>query len=324
MKISIRGLALAIPLIIYAGGAAAADANWPQRPIRIIVPFAPGGSSDIVSRRMAQELTQQLKQSVYVENRAGGMGTIGMADAAKAAPDGYTLVANDTGVTMLPYLRKSLPYNLQKDFESIGAFVFSPFGLVVNADSKMRTLHDLIALAKSKPGALTYGSGGVGTSPHLAAEAFAQAAGITLTHVPFKGAGEAIVAVASKVIDMQMATPSTALGNIKGGKLRMLAISGDHRLANLPDVPTFAEAGLKNYDVWNWIGFWVPAKTPKPIISRLQRAMQAAMQKPDMQKFVLGMSAEPKVVVGDQFSRTLAETDSKWRTVIGKLHLPAQ
>ncbi len=323
MKSTLRSILVHLTLAMSAIGPAAAQ-GWPQRPIKIIVPFAPGGTSDTVSRRMAQELTRQLGQAVYVENRAGGMGTIGMADAAKAAPDGYTLVSNDTGVTMLPHLRKSLPYDLNRDFAPIAAFVYSPFGIVVNADNDARTLQDLIAHARVKPGAMTYGSGGIGTSPHLAAEAFAQAAGISLTHVPFKGAGEAIVAVASNVTDMQLVTPSTALGNIQSGRLRMLAVSGDHRLANLPDVPTFAEAGLKGYDVWNWIGLWAPAKTPKPVIEKLEQAVLAVMAEPGMESFVRGMSAEPKVVVGAEFDRTLAETDKQWQTVTEKLHLPEQ
>src|ERR1700744_5973856 len=164
----------------------AQQSGWPDRPVKIIVPFAPSATSDTISRRMAQALTQRLGQSFYVENRAGGMGTIGMAEAARARPDGYTLVANDTGFVMLPHLMKNIPYDTQKDFIPIAAYVFSPFGVVVNAESPIHSLAGLIEKAKASPGKLSYGSGGIGTSPHLAAEAFADAAGIKLLHVPFK------------------------------------------------------------------------------------------------------------------------------------------
>jgi len=325
MPISIHRWLLSGVLALCSFGAIAQpQPSWPQKAIRIIVPFAPGGTSDTVSRRLAMELTRQLGQTVYVENRAGAMGTIGMSEAAKSRPDGYTLVANDTGVTMLPHIQKKLPYDLDKDFVPIGAGVFSPFGLIVNADSRFQSLQDLVKQGRAKPDSLSYGSGGIGTSPHLAAESFAQAAGLKLTHVPFKGAGEAIIAVASKVIDMQLVTPSTAMANIKGGKLKMLAISGDQRLSDLPDVPTFAEAGLPDYEVWNWIGLWAPAGTPAAIVERLRAEVGQALKSPGMQAFARDISAQPKVVVGPTFAQLVKDTDHKWKALIDTLDLSDQ
>jgi len=323
-KLNNMGRLLLAACAVASFGTQAAHAAWPDRPVRIIVPFAPGGTSDTVTRRMAQELGKQLGQTFVVENKAGAMGTIGMADAARSRPDGYTLVANDTGIVMLPHLRKSLPYDTKKDFTPVGAYVFSPFGLVVNASSDTKTLPDLIDKAKANPGKITYGSGGVGTSPHLAAEAFANATGTQLMHVPFKGAGEAIMAVAGKTIDMQLVTPSTAIGNLKSGRLKMLAVTGDQRLASLPDVPTFAEAGVKDFAVWNWIGLWAPAGTPRPVVDKLSHAIQGAMQTEDMKKFAVDMSAQPQAVVGDEFVNLLDTTDRQWKAVIDKAGLKPQ
>ncbi len=303
---------------------ASAQEPWPQRPIKVIVPYAPGGSADNISRRMAQELAKRFGQTFFVENKTGAMGTIGMMEGARAKGDGYTLVANDIGFVMLPHLKKSLPYDPWKDLIPIGAFVFSPVGLAVNSSSPYKTLQQLIDKAKSEPGNVSFGSGGFGTSPHLASEDFAIKAGIKLFHVPFKGGGEALLALLSNTIDLQMSVLSTFKGPVEGGRLRMLAISGDHRQKILPDVPTFAEAGLKDYDLFNWIGLWAPKGTPPEVVARLRKAVFDVMQQPDMKTYAESVASEPKVVVGDDFLKMLKKSDVMWKGVIDKIGLKPQ
>ncbi|GAA5235712.1 tripartite tricarboxylate transporter substrate binding protein [Verticiella sediminum] len=324
MRVNKRLGRILLAATVLSPFAASAQAQWPQQPVRIVVPYAPGGSADNIARRMAQELTSSLGQSVIVDNRTGGMSTIGMMEGARARPDGYTLVVNDIGFVMLPHVKKSLPYDPWQDLIPIGAFVFSPIGLAVNASSPYKTLGDLMDRARAKPGTVSFGSGGYGTSPHLASEEFALQAGVQLFHVPYKGGGEAMVALMSGTIDMQVSVLSTFKGAVDGGKLRMLAISGEQRQKMLPDVPTFAQAGLKGYDLYNWIGLWAPAGTPAPVVERLRTAVYDAMQQPGMKAYAESVSAEPRVVVGDDFLRMLKEEDAMWKRVIDKTGLEKQ
>jgi tripartite-type tricarboxylate transporter receptor subunit TctC len=303
---------------------APAQEQWPQRPVRIIVPYSPGASTDNVSRRVAQELSARLGQTVLVENKTGAMGTIGVAEVARARPDGYTLLGIDTGYVMLPHLVRSLPYDASRDLVPIAAYVFSPLGVVVNASSPYRSLQDLVARARSEPGRITFGSGGVGTFPQLATEDLASRTGVTLLHVPFRGAAEAVQALLSNTIEMQIASPATVMGNLSAGRLRMLAIGGDRRLALLPDVPTFAEAGVEGFVLRNWIGLWAPRGTPPGVVERLQSEILAAMRTPEMKAYAESIAAEPRVVVGDEFVRLLRDESARWKAVIDRIGLVPQ
>jgi tripartite-type tricarboxylate transporter receptor subunit TctC len=289
--------------------------SYPAKPVRIIVPYAPGGAVDVVTRKMAQKLTEQTGQSFFVENRAGGTGTIGAQQAAKSEPDGYTLVANDTTYSLLPHIFKKLPFDHEHDLVPVSAFVFAPMGLAVNATSRFKSLRDLLAEAKAKPSTVTYGSGGAGTTPHFASEALGIASGVKLMHVPFKGAAEATQAVLSNTIDMQIASTTGLMGNVKGGKMRLLAVSGDKRLAALPDVPTFREAGVPWNGVVNWTGLWAPKGTPPAVLARLQKEIATAMATPDMKAFAEGMGADPREVGGDAFARMLKDSTDAWGKV---------
>jgi tripartite-type tricarboxylate transporter receptor subunit TctC len=309
-------LRTATTLVLALAATGAMADTWPSKPVKIIVPYAAGGAVDVVTRKMAQKLTEQTGQSFFVENKAGATGTIGVQQAATAAPDGYTLVANDTTYSLLPHIFKKLPFDHEKDLVPVAAYVFAPMALAVNSQSRFKTLKDLVAEAKTQPNKVTYGSGGPGTTPHFASEALGIAAGVNLMHVPFKGAGEATQAVLSNTIDFQIASTTGLMGNVKGGKMRLLAVSGDKRLQALPEVPTFREAGVPWNGVLNWTGLWVPKGTPPEVTARLQKEIAAAMATPDMKAFAEGMGAEPRQAGSEAFGKLLKESTEAWGKVV--------
>ena len=304
---------------------AIAQELWPQRPVRIVVPYSPGASTDHVSRRMAQDLTARLGQPIIVENKTGAMGIIGMAEVARASGDGYTFLGMDSGFTILPHLVRSSPFDAARDFVPIGAYIFSPLGVVVNVASPYRTLRDLVERARAEPGKITFGSGGIGTFPQLATEDLASRVGMTLLHVPFRGAAEGAQALLSGTIDMQIASPATVLGNLgPSGRLRMLAIGSERRLERLPNVPTFAEAGVEGFVLRNWIGLFAPRGTAQAIVDRMAQEIAAAMNTPEMKSYAEGIAAEPRVAVGEDLSALLRAENDRWKAVIQRIGLVPQ
>jgi tripartite-type tricarboxylate transporter receptor subunit TctC len=289
--------------------------TWPAKPVKIIVPYPPGGAVDVVTRKMAAKLQEQTGQAFYVENKAGATGTIGIQQAIQSAADGYTLVANDSTYALLPHIFKKLPFDYAKDLVPVGAFVFAPMSVVVKGDSKYKTLADLVGAAKAAPDTITYGTGGAGTTPHFASEALGIAAGVNFLHVPYKGAGEATLALLSGTIDYQMASTPGVMGNVKAGKVRVLAVSGNKRNAALPDVPTFAEAGVKYAGLINFTGLWAPKGTPQPVIDRLQKEMATVMATADMKSFVEGIASEPGYWDAAAFAKDLTERTAFWGKV---------
>ncbi len=288
---------------------------WPAKPVKIIVPYAPGGAVDVVTRKMAAKLQEQTGQSFFIENKAGATGTIGITQVLQSPADGYTLLANDTTYALLPHIFKKLPFDHAHDLLPVSAFVFAPMGVVVKADSRFKTLADLLAEARKAPNTLSYGTGGAGTTPHFISEALGIAAGVNFMHIPYKGAGEATMAMLSGTIDYQVASTPGVMGNVKGGKARLLAVSGSKRLAALPEVPTFAEAGLKNFGLINFTGLWAPKGTPQAVIDRLQKEVATAMASADMQAFATSIASEPGHWDAATFAKDLAERTSTWGKV---------
>ncbi len=305
--------ALAAAVIAFCAPAQAQ--SWPTKPVRIVVPYPPGGAVDVVTRKMAAKLQEQTGQTFYVENKAGATGTIGIGGVVHSPADGYTLVANDTTYALLPHIFKQLPFNQEKDLVPIGAFVFAPMGVVVKADSKFKTLGELLAAARSAPEKITYGTGGAGTMPHFASELLGINTGAKFLHVPFKGAGEATLAMLSGTIDFQIASTPGVVSNVKGGKARMLAVSGAKRPVGLPEVPTFAEAGVKNFGVVNFTGLWAPKGTPQAVLDRLQKELAAAMATADMKSYAESIAAEPGYWDAATFAKELAERTAAWGKV---------
>lgn len=305
-------------------GASAAFAAYPDKPVRIVVPNPPGGAVDVVTRKVAQKLTVQLGQSFVVENKPGASGTIGTTQVVNAPADGYTLLANDNSYTTLPYVFKKLNWDHQSALVPIAPFAFSPVVVAVKADSRFKDLASLIAYAKAHPGEVTFGTGGPGSSPHFSAEAFQQAAGIKLMHVPYKGAGEATVGLLSGSVDLLVVSTPTALAPVKGNQMRLLGISGKQRVAVFPNVPTFAEAGLPAFSLFNWSGLAAPKGTPDEVIKRLQAEIQKALQSADMKEFLAQMGSQPGSLDSAAFAQLIQRETSQWATVAQKANIEKQ
>lgn len=301
-----------------------AQTNYPVKPVKIVVPYPPGGAVDQVTRRIAQKLTEQTGQSFFVENKAGATGTIGASQVARSPGDGYTLLANDTTYSILPQVFKRLPWDYANDLVPVAGFNFAPTAVVVASGSQFRTLADLIAYSRSHPGKLNYGTGGAGTMPHFATEALKTASGLNATHVPYKGAGEATMALLGGSIDFQIASTPGVMGQVRGGKVRLLAVSGEQRLKTLPDVPTFAQAGSPGYKVVNFMGLWAPKGTPEAVLQVLRKNIEQAMTSTDMQAFAEDLGAVSNALSGQAFAEKLKSDARLWESVAGKLGVDKQ
>jgi tripartite-type tricarboxylate transporter receptor subunit TctC len=301
-----------------------AQTNWPQQVVRIVVPFAPGAFTDVSARLLAQELTEQIGQSVIVENRGGAGGTAGTAMVVRAAPDGYTLLLTDTSLSISPGLYPNLPYDPVKDLAQISRIADSPSILLVRPGLGPRTLADLVALAKQKPGQITFGSGGPGSSAHLAMELLLNVTGTKALHVPFRGVAAAIAEVIAGRVDMAIASLAAGVAHVKSGTLLGLAVSGDKRSALLPDVPTFIEAGVPRYDMSYWWGIAAPANTPAPIIERLHREVVKACAQPRLQTAFHKQAAVAVTSTPQEMTRHLEREIAVWRDVIKSANVTLQ
>jgi tripartite-type tricarboxylate transporter receptor subunit TctC len=319
-RLSAFGLAAGAPALARAQQAPA----WPAGTVRIVVPFAAGALTDLAARAIGAELATQLGQQFIVENKGGAAGTIGTAEVAKAKPDGYTLVFTDPSLTISPGLYATLPYDTLKDLLPIQLTVEAPAIMVARKDLGARNLAELVAIAKAKPRALNYGSGGQGSSAHLATELFATQAGIEMTHVPFKGVAAALTDVAGGQIDVTISSLGGAVGHVKTGRVVPLGVTGAQRSPALPDVPTFAEQGFRDYDFVYRFGFLAPAGTSPAIVARLQEEIAKAAAKPKLQAFLDSQGARQIRIDGAQYRALIEREIPLWKGVIEKAGVKAQ
>ena len=314
-----RLLALALLLALTAPAAA----EYPDHPVRLIIPFPPGGSNDVVGRLVAKQLSVKLGQQVFVDNRAGAGGVLGTEAATQAPPDGYTLLMISSAHAVNPALYK-LNYDPFKSFTPISIFATGPNVLVVNPELPVHSVKELLALAKEKPGAVDYASAGVGSFQHLGAELFKLTAGVNLQHVPYKGGGPAMQDVIAGHVKVMFSSLVQTTPFIKSGQLRPLGTGGTRRNPVLPDVPTIAEAGVPGYEANNWWGLMAPAGLPKPLVDKLYAATQEALKAPELQEAFAREGAASLSMSTDEFAHYIESEIAKWGRVVKEGHITAQ
>jgi len=293
-------------------------------PLHLIVPFAAGGPSDLMARKLGEKLGERLKRPVVIDNRAGGGGSIAAGFVARADPDGNTILWSTSTIAIDPVLRPWLPYNVQKDLTPIVTAMFTPLAVLINPQLPVHSIAELVAYAKAHPGKLNFGSGGVGTSLHLATEQFMLDSGIKMVHVPYKGASQAVVGLISNDIQLLFNPMPTALQYGRNGKLRVLAVTTSKRSSVWPELPTVAESGvpgLKHFDADMWYALYAPAKTPKPVIEHLNKAIIASMDSPDMKKWLHVQGMEILGDTPEQARKRLASDIHMWREVVNHANI---
>ena len=304
-------------------GAAAAQTDYPTHPVRLIVPFAPGGSTDSQARIVAEYLGRELGQQVIVVNVGGAGGTLGLNQAAKAAPDGYTFVTATPSLTINPYIQKDIGYDPIKDFEPVALLATSPIVLVVPKDSPIKIVQDLIDMAKAKPGELKYGSAGIGSATHLSTALFAAMAKVDLVHVPYRGAGPAILDLLAGRMDMQFENAPSVLGQVQSGALRGVAVGSPKRSAMLPELPPIGDT-VHGYEASSWFGILAPAKTPRAIIDKVNAAANKALADPAVKKQMDSLGVELIGGTPAQFETYLKARVEELRTVSKAANLTPQ
>lgn len=317
--------ALALALAVAGGAALAApSASWPQRPIRLIVPYGPGGSSDVIARALAGEMSKSLGQSVFVDNKAGGQGTIAMLEAARATPDGYTVVLGHVGTLAVnPAMMAKLPYDPARDFAPVALLTRVPMLFAVGPRDRSATLPAFIAEAKAVPGRLNYGSAGNGSAGHLAFEMLKLRAGIDVTHVPYKGTGAQMTDLLAGTIEAASAGLPGFLPHVKAGRLRILAVGAAARLPAIPDVPTVAELGYPGFESSQWFGLLAPAGTPAPIVERLHQEAVKALGTPAVVHRLAEDSSTPTPLGPQEFARFIVAEQKRWGEVVRSARLTA-
>jgi tripartite-type tricarboxylate transporter receptor subunit TctC len=306
---------ISLVLLFSATAPAMGQSAYPSRPVTLVVPFPAGGALDIVARTLAKEMIPLLGQAVVVDNRAGAGGTVGSAAVARALPDGYTLLFGSLATHALaPALYPKIQYDALKDFSPITQVTSAPLVLTSSATLAVNSVSQLIALAKSKPGALNYASTGIGTADHLAGALFAATNGVNVVHVPYKGGGEAKTALITGESSYTITNVQLALPQIQAGKLRALAVTGPRRLAVLPDTPTLAEAGIAGVEVTTWFGLFAPANTPVEVVNRLNRDAQTALK--TMREKLLAQGDEPVGSTPARFAEFINLEHRKWGKVV--------
>ena len=311
--VAIAALALSSALAPQPG---IAQQDYPTRPLRLIVPTAPGGGTDFTARTIAQKLGEAIGQTVIVDNRPGAAGNIGVDIAAKASPDGYTLVMPITSFPINPHLYDKLPFDTVTDFTPIVLAASAPLLLVLNPAVPAKSVSELIAVAKSKPGQLNYANSGNGTTAHLAGELFKKMAGVNLVSVPYKGGGPAVIDLIAVQVQVYFSTIPAALAQVQAGRLRGIAVTATRRVPLIPEVPTVAESGLPGFEVIGWFGLFAPAATPKPIIARLNTEINAVLKLAETQKRFSGDGLVPGGGTPEELGNFLRAEVAKWGALI--------
>jgi tripartite-type tricarboxylate transporter receptor subunit TctC len=289
---------------------------WPSKPIRLILPFPPGGPTDIIGRIVSERLSAVVGQPVVIENRGGAGGNVGAEAAARSAPDGYTFLLVSNPIAISPSLYSKLNYDPQKDFVPVSLLATVPNMMVTHPSVPAKTLQEFIALAKSKPGGMNFGSGGAGTSNHAAGELFNIVAGVKLVHVPYKGVNLAMNDVLAGQIQLVIIGVPAAGPHVKAGRLRALAVIAPKRLPGFPEVPTVAEAGLSNFEVTTWYGILAPAGTPKAIVARVNTDLVGIMHSPELKDRLAAMATEPATGTPEEFGDFIKRETAKWGEVV--------
>lgn len=309
-------------LAVVAAPSALAQAAFPNKPLKIVVPFAPGGIADTLSRLVAQHLQGTLGQPVIVESKTGAAGALGMDAVAKAAPDGYTMVLGTAGPLVISRISGvKLPYDPVADFAPVTQIASAPLIVVVNESVPVKTPKELVELLRAKPDSLSYASAGAGTPSHLATEMFKERTKVQVTHVPYKGTGAAVADLVAGRVQLMMDSPVALLPFVRSGKLRALAVASDSRLPLLPDLPTLAEAGLPGIEVSGWYGLLVPAATPPASIEKLRAAIDAAVRSPEVSARISEVGAVPKTGTPREFSELMATEYARWTPIVKALDL---
>jgi tripartite-type tricarboxylate transporter receptor subunit TctC len=308
--------ALAALALACTAGAADAQANYPQRPVRLIVPLAAGGAMDTVTRALAQKLTEAMGHSFVVDNRGGGGGAVGAELAAAAPPDGYTLLMMSASAVIRPLMYPGSRYDIARDFAAISQVTSQPYVLTVHPSVPAKSMQELVAYAKANPGKLNYASAGQGSIIHLTTELFNRAVQIKAVHVPYKGIGAAYPDLLAGNVQMVFASIVSVLPHLKGQRLRALAVSGARRAKSLPDVPTASESGAKGFAVANWYGLVAPARTPKPILDRLSKDVMKVVNDADLQQRYAADGAEGVGNTPQQFAAHIRAEHDKWSKLI--------
>ncbi len=320
MKISLRGIALLFAAISVCGVAAAQ--SYPARPVRMIIGFPPGGGTDIVGRIVAQKLTEVLGQQVVADNRGGASGQIAAELTAKAPPDGYTvMMAHIAAISILPSLVPKLPYDPQKDFAPISLVAIGPNLLVVHPSVPVKTVKELVALAKARPGQLQYASPGAGTVQHLAAELFKLQAKVDMLHVPYKGSGQSIVDLIAGHVHLNFDSVPPVINHVRSGKLRALAVTSAKRFSLLPDIPTITEGGVPGFDMSTWWGLVAPAAVSKDIIVRLQSETVRLLRQPDVKERIAFAGAETVGNSPEEFAAFIRSERAKYAKIVKEANI---
>ncbi|SSW69146.1 hypothetical protein AVE30378_03348 [Achromobacter veterisilvae] len=302
--------------ILISGPNAMAATPFPAQPVRIVVPHQAGSTTETFGRMLTPEMSTLLGQPIVIESRPGAAGTIGARDVALSKPDGYTGLMNASIQVMYPGIFKTLHFDPMKDFTPVGVFGFAPMVAVVRAQSPIKSFRDLIEAARAKPASITFASGGLGSLPHLVGELVNVRSGVRISHIPYNGTGQALTDVLGGHVEVLYASVASALPQIKGGKLRALAVTSAARIDLLPDVPTIAESGIPDFDVTSWYGYWVPKDTPRDVVERLNQSMRDASAMPAVVRRLSTEGIIPSKMDADEFAAFAAAENRKWLDVM--------